>query len=142
MSAQAMVKHTGGCHCGRVRFEALAPAQIVVSECNCSMCSRTGYLHLIVPAAQFTLLSGREVLSTYTFNTGTARHHFCSVCGVKSFYVPRSHPDGYSVNARCLDPGPITGMTVRQIDGRNWERQYQKGRGDFDVEGGKRKEEG
>lgn len=129
--SEAMVKHTGGCHCGRVRFEVVAPAQISVSECNCSMCSRTGYLHLIVTADRFTLLSGRDVLSTYTFNTGTAKHHFCSVCGVKSFYVPRSHPDGYSVNARCLEAGTVTGTTVRQIDGRNWEKQYPKGRGEY-----------
>ena len=125
------VKHTGGCHCGRVRFEIVAPAELNVSECNCSMCSRTGYLHLIVTADRFTLSSGRDVLSTYSFNTGTAKHHFCSVCGVKSFYVPRSHPDGYSVNARCLDSVTVTGMTVRQIDGRNWEKQYPKGRGDY-----------
>jgi hypothetical protein len=125
------IKHTGGCHCGRVRFEVLAPAELSVSECNCSMCSKAGYLHLIVPADRFTLLSGREALATYTFNTGTARHHFCSVCGVKSFYVPRSHPDGFSVNARCLDEGTVTGMTVRQIDGRDWEKQYPQGRGEY-----------
>jgi hypothetical protein len=129
--SEAMVKHTGGCHCGRVRFEVVAPAQISVSECNCSMCSRAGYLHLIVPADRFTLVSGRDALSTYTFNTGTAKHHFCSVCGVKSFYVPRSHPDGFSVNARCLDEGTVTGMTVRQTDGKNWEKQYPKGRGEY-----------
>jgi len=130
MSAD-VVKHSGSCHCGRVRFELLAPAAISVSECNCSMCSRTGYLHLIVTADRFTLLGGRDVLSTYTFNTGTAKHLFCSVCGVKSFYVPRSHPDGYSVNARCLDQSTVTGMTVKQIDGRNWEKQYPAGRGDY-----------
>jgi hypothetical protein len=129
--SESMIKHTGGCHCGRVRFEVVAPAQIIVSECNCSMCSRAGYLHLVVPADRFTLLSGREALSTYTFNTGTAKHHFCSVCGVKSFYVPRSHPDGFSVNARCLDAGTVTGMTVRQTDGRNWEKAYPKGRGEY-----------
>ena len=116
-----MIKHTGGCHCGRVRFEASAPADITVSECNCSMCSKAGYLHLIVPAERFSLLSGREVLATYTFNTGTAKHLFCSVCGVKSFYVPRSHPDGFSVNARCLDPGTVRTMTVRPFNGREWE---------------------
>ena len=125
------IKHTGGCHCGRVRFEIVAPAQISVSECNCSMCSKAGYLHLVVPADRFTLLSGRDALCTYTFNTGTAKHHFCSVCGVKSFYVPRSHPDGFSVNARCLDAGTVAGMTIRQTDGRNWEKTYPKGRGEY-----------
>ena len=126
-----LVKHTGGCHCGRVRFEVMAPAIIEVGDCNCSMCSRTGYLHLVVPAAQFRLLSGDDVLTTYQFNTRTAKHLFCSHCGIKSFYVPRSHPDGYSVNARCLDEGTVTGMTVRKTDGKNWEKQYPSGRGEY-----------
>jgi hypothetical protein len=126
-----MIRHTGGCHCGRVRFEVRAPAQLQVSECNCSMCSRAGYLHLIVPANDFKLLSGRESLTTYTFNTGTARHLFCSVCGIKSYYVPRSHPDGISVNARCLDEGTVEQLTVTQFNGRDWENQYPEGRGEY-----------
>jgi hypothetical protein len=128
------IKHTGGCHCGRVRFEVFAPANIRVSECNCSICSRSGYLHLIVPADRFTLLSGREVLTTYSFNTGTAKHLFCSICGIKSFYVPRSHPDGFSVNARCLDPGTVESMAVEPFNGREWERQYPRGRGEYRQE--------
>jgi hypothetical protein len=127
-----MVTHTGGCHCGRVRFEVIAPRSIEISECNCSICSKTGYLHLIVPADRFKLVSGADALTTYTFNTGTARHHFCSVCGIKSFYVPRSHPDGFSVNARCIDSQTIDDMTVRKINGREWEKQYPAGRGDFE----------
>jgi hypothetical protein len=117
-----MRTHTGGCHCGRVRFQVIAPAHIDVSECNCSMCSKAGFLHLIVPAERFTLLSGGEALTTYTFNTGVAKHLFCSICGVKSFYVPRSHPDGISVNARCIDEGSIESMSVRPFDGRDWEK--------------------
>ena len=128
-SAEEMIRHTGGCHCGRVRFEVLAPARVQVSDCNCSICSRTGYLHLIVPRSRFKLLSGANVLTTYAFNTGTARHLFCSVCGIKSFYVPRSHPDGYSVNARCLDEGTIDEMLVKPIDGKNWEASHPGGRG-------------
>jgi hypothetical protein len=124
-----MIRHTGGCHCGKVRFEVRAPALLQVTECNCSMCSKAGYLHLIVPRSRFTLQSGQEYLKAYQFNTGTARHLFCSVCGVKSFYVPRSHPDGYSVNARCLDEGTATGMQVSLTDGRNWEKFYPEGRG-------------
>ena len=116
-----MVTHRGGCHCGRVRFEVLAPANIQVADCNCSVCSKFGYLHLIVPAERFKLISGRDSLTTYTFNTGTAQHHFCSVCGVKSFYVPRSHPDGFSVNARCLDAGTVESMSVAPFNGREWE---------------------
>ena len=126
-----MVTHSGGCHCGRVRFEVDAPATIEVSECNCSMCSKSGYLHLIVPAERFKLLSGSEALTTYSFNTQIAKHLFCSVCGIKAFYVPRSHPDGFSVNARCLDAGTVEEMTITQIDGREWEKQYPQGRGEY-----------
>jgi hypothetical protein len=125
-----MIKHTGGCHCGRVRFEVTASARIEVSECNCSICGKTGYLHLMVPRSRFKLLSGEDALTTYRFNTGTAKHLFCSVCGIKSFYVPRSHPDGYSVNARCLDDGTVEAMTVEKIDGKNWEQHYPAGRGE------------
>ena len=104
-----------------MRFEVRAPARLTVEECNCSICRKSGYLHLIVDRAHFRLLQGGEALSTYRFNTGTAQHVFCKVCGIKSFYVPRSHPDGYSVNARCLDPGTVTQIDVRQFDGANWE---------------------
>ena len=117
-----MVVHRGGCHCGRVRFEVTAPADLAVSDCNCSICSQCGFLHLIVPAGRFVLLEGREHLSTYTFNTGVAKHHFCSHCGVKSFYVPRSHPDGISVNVRCIDAGTIAAVIITPFDGKAWER--------------------
>jgi len=116
-----MVMHRGGCHCGRVRFEVEAPAEIDVRECSCSICTRTGHLHLTVPRSRFRLVSGEDVLTSYRFNTGVANHLFCSVCGVKSFYVPRSHPDGYSVNARCLDEGTVTRRNVGHFDGANWE---------------------
>ena len=95
-----------------------------MTECNCSVCSKAGYLHLIVPKSQFRLVSGTEVLTEYKFNTGTARHLFCSVCGIKSFYVPRSHPDGYSVNARCLDEGTLEAMSIVAKDGKHWETTY------------------
>ena len=117
-----MVTHRGGCHCGRVRFEVEAPAELEVELCNCSICSMTAYLHLIVPRSRFRLIEGEDNLTTYTFNTGVARHLFCATCGIKSFYVPRSNPDGISVNARCLDPGTVTAMRIRDFDGRNWER--------------------
>ena len=115
------VTHAGGCHCGRVRFEVEAPAEIEALDCNCSLCAMTGYLHLIVPAARFRLLRGEDDLTTYTFNTGVAKHRFCRHCGIKSFYVPRSNPDGYDVNVRCLDAGTIRELTVTPFDGRNWE---------------------
>ncbi len=123
-----MITHTGGCHCWSVRFEVQAPADLEVSDCNCSICRKSGYLHLIVPRDRFRLLSGSDVLKEYQFNTRTARHLFCSVCGIKSFYVPRSHPDGFSVNARCLDEGTVRSMNITPFNGREWEKQYPKGR--------------
>ena len=122
MNAPAsFVTHRGGCHCGAVAFEVDAPATLLVHECNCSICSMSGYWHLIVPANRFRLLQGADFLTEYTFNTGRARHLFCRQCGVKSFYVPRSNPDGFSVNARCLDRATITGITPEPFDGQNWE---------------------
>lgn len=126
-----MVTHTGGCHCGKVRFEVDAPAELTVSQCNCSVCSKSGYLGLIVRKSCFRLLRGEDVLSAYRFNTGVAEHLFCRECGIKSFYVPRSHPDGYNVNARCLDPGTVERMTIKPFNGREWEKQYPQGRGTF-----------
>ena len=122
-----MRTHTGGCHCGRVRFEVIAPAKLEVADCNCSICSKFGYLHLIVPADRFKLISGREALSTYSFNTHVAKHYFCSTCGVKSFYIPRSHPDGVSVNARCIDSDTVESISVTPFNGRDWEI----GRGEY-----------
>jgi hypothetical protein len=113
---QSLITHRGGCHCRRVRFEVDAPASIEVLDCNCSICRMTGFLHLIVPAAHFRLLAGAEDLHEYTFNTGAARHFFCRQCGIKSFYVPRSHPDGFDINARCLDAGTVASMTVVPFD--------------------------
>jgi hypothetical protein len=120
-TSAAILKYAGGCHCGRVRFEVEAPAPIEVAQCNCSICAKVGYLHLIVPADRFRLLAGRDDLITYTFNTGIAQHYFCKHCGVKSFYIPRSHPDGVSVNARCLQDVDVESITVFPFDGRNWD---------------------
>jgi len=114
--AEPFITHRGGCHCGAVRFEVDAPAQLKLLDCNCSMCRMTAFQHLIVPASRFRLTQGAEHLSEYTFNTGTAKHRFCRRCGVKSFYIPRSHPDGYSVNARCLDAGTVTGVELELFD--------------------------
>ncbi len=113
--------HKGACHCGAVTFEVETERDVVVDDCNCSICARTGFLHLIVPASRFRILSGEEKLSEYRFNTGTARHLFCSVCGVKPFYVPRSNPDGWSVNFRCLDRSEFGAVEIRPFDGQNWE---------------------
>jgi hypothetical protein len=126
----SQLAHAGGCHCGRVRFEVIGPAVLEVYDCNCSICSKSGYLHYMVPSSRFRLLSGEDVLTTYQFNTGTARHRFCSVCGIKSFYVPRSHPDGFSINARCLDEGTVERLVVLPLNGKDWEGAFPAGRGE------------
>lgn len=113
--------YQGGCHCGAVTFEVEADDDVEIEECNCSICSMTGFQHLIVPRRNFRLLSGEDQLITYTFNTGVAKHPFCRICGIKSFYIPRSNPDGVDVNLRCLRQQPRT-VTVVQFDGRHWEQ--------------------
>jgi len=116
----ALVVHRGGCHCGAVTFIVEAPADLEVTRCNCSICSMTDYLHLIVPPSRFRLLTGEDALTGYAFNTGIANHVFCRFCGIKSWYVPRSNPDGFSVNARCLTPGTVRGMRITAFDGQTW----------------------
>lgn len=122
-----MTWRAGGCHCSSIRFETLLPDTLDVEDCNCSICARTGFLHIIVPAARFRLAKGEDRLTSYTFHTGAAKHLFCSVCGVKSFYVPRSNPDGYSVNLRCLDdPNAFTKVRIVNFDGKgDWDAQAQ-----------------
>lgn len=119
-----MIYH-GGCHCGAIRFEIEAPERIKCNDCNCSICTKSGFLHLILPKSKFKLLKGKEFLTTYTFNTGVAKHTFCKVCGIKPFYIPRSNPDGYDVNVRCLESQPKE-LGVESFDGRNWELHAQK----------------
>ncbi|QEY18302.1 GFA family protein [Cellvibrio sp. KY-GH-1] len=111
----------GSCHCGAIKFEVEAPESVEVENCNCSICAMTGFLHLIVPARNFRLLSGEESLTTYTFNTGVAKHKFCKICGVKPFYIPRSNPDGVDINLRCLSTQPKQ-VKVIDFDGQNWEQ--------------------
>lgn len=117
--------HRGGCHCGRVAFEVDGEIKFV-SECNCSICTKKGYLHWIVPRERFHLLAGEEDLSTYTFNTGIAKHHFCRVCGVAAFYIPRSDPDKVDVNARCIEGVNPSTLQRRFFDGHNWEEAYRR----------------
>jgi len=113
--------YEGGCHCGAVRFR-VTTNQKQAYNCNCSICAKKGFLHLIVPPEAFSLLWGTEALTEYTFNTGTAKHLFCRICGIHSFYRPRSHPDKYSVNLRCLDDNAIEKFSIVPFDGRNWEK--------------------
>jgi len=120
------MKHRGSCHCGAVSYEVEAPADLEVTECNCSICSKSGYLHLIVANTDFKLLSGEDDLITYTFDSGEAKHLFCKNCGIKSFYIPRSHPDGFSVNVRCLDESTIKSIKITPFDGKNWESSIEE----------------
>ncbi|WP_371378734.1 GFA family protein [Thalassotalea aquiviva] len=120
-----MSKYSGGCHCKKVRFEVEVELPVVLHQCNCSMCIKVGFLHLISPAHKFKLLTGLEHLQCYTFNTQMAKHYFCRHCGVKSFYIPRSNPDGYSVNARCLDSDDWEQWQTEHFDGQNWEKNAQ-----------------
>lgn len=116
-----MITHLGGCHCGNICFEIDTAETVTVQRCNCSMCSMTGFIHLIVPARHFRLLKGEDKITTYQFNTKVAKHLFCSICGVKSFYVPRSNPDGYSINVNCIQNKKFTSIQVEDFDGQNWE---------------------
>ena len=113
--------HLGGCHCGAVRFEVDLPERIEVEDCNCSICAMSGNTHVIVPAAQFRLKQGADSLTEYRFNTGAARHLFCRKCGVKSFYIPRSNPDGFAVTWRCLEDWMTLEVRINPFDGQNWE---------------------
>lgn len=115
-----MKTYSGGCHCGAVRFEVDAADNLVVKDCNCSICAMTGFLHLIVPLSRFRLLQGATDLTQYRFNTGVAKHSFCRICGIKAFYTPRSNPDGVDVNIRCLQPRPEN-LQIEPFDGQNWE---------------------
>uniref|UniRef100_A0A3Q1HKB7 CENP-V/GFA domain-containing protein n=2 Tax=Anabas testudineus TaxID=64144 RepID=A0A3Q1HKB7_ANATE len=120
-----LVKHTGGCHCGAVRFEVWSSPDLHVFHCNCSICTKKQNHHFIVPKNNFTLLQGLDSLTTYTFNTHAAKHTFCKTCGVQSFYTPRSNPDGYGVAPHCLDPGTVRSVSVETFCGEKWEESMQ-----------------
>lgn len=119
------MQYKGSCHCGAIQFEVEAPDIIEAESCNCSVCSKSGFLHLILPLANFKLLAGSESMTTYSFNTHVAKHTFCKICGVKPFYTPRSNPDGIDININCLDTKPKS-VTVNAFDGQNWEQNAYK----------------
>lgn len=129
---RTLVVYEGGCHCGAVRFRVVVDKHEAV-DCNCSICQKKGFLHLIVPPEDFTLLSGEDVLTTYTFNTGIAKHTFCRICGIHPFYRPRSHPDQFDVNVRCLDSDAIAKFRIVPFDGVNWEQNVHLLRDENDL---------
>ena len=110
----------GGCHCGAVRFRVHVRERVAL-DCNCSMCIKKGFLHLIVAPEDFVLERGEDALAVYEFNTRIAKHRFCRTCGIHPFYTPRSHPDQVDVNVRCLDGDPLAEFSIEPFDGRNWE---------------------
>lgn len=117
--------YQGSCHCGAIRFEVEAPEVIEADDCNCSICTKSGALHLIVPSTAFALLAGEESMTTYRFNSGIAKHPFCKVCGIKPFHIPRSNPDGVDINLNCLDTRPKA-INVTAFNGREWEKHAHK----------------
>ncbi|HEY0468625.1 MAG TPA: GFA family protein [Polyangiaceae bacterium] len=115
-----MPRYTGACHCGLVRFTVCAELS-TVTYCNCSICSKKGYIHLIVEPSQFELLAGADALVSYRFNSGVAEHKFCGRCGIHPFYTPRSDPDKVDVNVRCLDGVDVSQLELLSFDGKHWE---------------------
>lgn len=112
--------YKGSCHCGKVRYEVTAELSTLV-ECNCSMCSRAGYLLTFVPAAQFELLSGEDALTDYQFNKHNIHHLFCSTCGVRAFGrgKGRGGEDMCAINVRCLEGVDVHAYPIKQVDGRS-----------------------
>ncbi|XP_077020086.1 centromere protein V [Tamandua tetradactyla] len=126
---QGLVKHTGGCHCGAIRFEVWASADLHIFDCNCSICKKKQNRHFIVPASRFKLLKGAENITTYTFNTHKAQHTFCKRCGVQSFYTPRSNPGGYGIAPHCLDEGTVRSVVTEEFNGSDWEKAMREHKG-------------
>lgn len=119
------MNYQGSCHCGDVQFSVEAPEIIEADLCNCSVCKKSGYLHLIVPHCHFKLLKGQDKLIEYNFNSNVAKHFFCRRCGIKSFYIPRSNPDGIDINVNCLDT-LAKQINISDFDGQNWEQHAHK----------------
>jgi hypothetical protein len=118
-------EYSGGCHCHDIRFNLKLQKPIesnAITACNCSICEKTGFIHLIIAKAQFQLLTDWNKLSNYQFNKKIAKHYFCKQCGIKSFYQPRSHPDCWSVNVRCLDDYSGLNLQIDFFDGKNWQK--------------------
>ncbi|KAL7143830.1 hypothetical protein ABFS83_08G217600 [Erythranthe nasuta] len=126
MESEAIM-HNGGCHCKSVRWKVRAPPSVVTWQCNCSDCSMRGNIHFVVPSSDFELdEDSGKFLTTYTFGTHTAKHIFCKVCGITSFYIPRSNPDGVAVTFRCVDRGTLKHVEIRQFDGQDWESEFDR----------------
>ena len=121
-----MITHLGSCHCKQIQFEVIGKNNIQVLDCSCSICSIVNYKHYVVDKSQFKLLKGKKYISTYTFNTKVAKHMFCKICGIKSFYIPRSHPDSISINLNCINSKTINKVKIIKFDGKHWKKNINK----------------
>ena len=115
-----MKEYTGGCHCGAIRFAFHSEESAQIWKCNCSICDMIDYDHLFIKHDLFKLTSGKELIEKYVFETESAKHYFCKLCGIKSFYQPRSHPDMYSIHLKCVDDPPEINEII-YFDGKNFE---------------------
>jgi len=117
-----MNTYKGSCHCGKVKFEVDTMIDKVI-HCNCSICTKKGALHHRVLPHQFRLLKGSDFLSLYKFNTKIASHFSCKKCGMQPFTNPRTAPDMYSINVRCLDNFDLdrADFQLIEFDGKNFE---------------------
>jgi hypothetical protein len=118
-----MATYRGGCHCGRIRFEVEGTLERV-EVCNCSICTKTGYLHWYVRPERLRLRTSDGDWATYRFLTRRAENRFCPTCGISPFRIPRSDPDTIDVNVRCLDDVDPATLPVVHFDGRDWEAAH------------------
>ncbi|XP_072178938.1 centromere protein V-like [Diadema setosum] len=131
---KSLVRHVGGCHCGAVRFEVWAPSKVAVWDCTCSICVMKQNKQFLVPDSQFRIFKGVDQLTCYTFNTHQAKHVFCKICGVQSFFSPRAYPGGKAISPHCLDEGTLEGQTLQTFDGQNWEAAFETLGGSHNLE--------
>ncbi|WP_116809253.1 GFA family protein [Steroidobacter cummioxidans] len=115
------MKYTGSCHCGDIAFEFEGTFDEVL-ECNCSHCSRKGYLLTFIPHEHLQVSKGAESLNTYTFNKHVIQHHFCKRCGCAPFGVG-SNPKGgkmAAINVRCLEDFDLAAVKRKPVDGKSF----------------------
>lgn len=110
----------GGCHCGQVGFEVRIRDWVCL-DCDCSICTKKGFLHCIVDPEDLRWRSDPAEQSVYRFHTRTAVHHFCPTCGIHAVYRPRSHPEAWDVNVRCLPAEIQRRFVMRPFAGSRWE---------------------
>jgi hypothetical protein len=106
----------GSCHCGAIRFEIETDFP-ELTMCDCSICKKKNALMVKVHESKFRLLAGAAQLTEYHTHTHTARHNFCSVCGIYPFHRKRVTPDNLGINVHCLEGANLDGVPIRQAVG-------------------------